>query len=386
MTTDLLKPLTLRLPATIDSGADIAAAAVGRTLRARGWRRVLVVTSPSVHAAAEALATAWREEGTTIDIAADVPPEPTSGACERLRSRARDFGPDAVVAVGGGSVLDVAKLVAALHGRAEPVTDFYGLGRVGSRRAGLVCVPTTAGTGSEVSPNALLFDDATGAKQAVIDPALVPDAAVVDPTLTVSLPAGLTATTGIDALTHCLEAYANRSAHPLVDGFALEGVRLIAGNLARAVSEGSDLAARAAVATGSLYGGLCLGPVNTAAVHALAYPLAGEYHLSHGLSIALLLPHVVRHNLSAMPGRYAALARAMGAVEPDDTAAAARLPARLDALLAATGVPMGLLRHGVAADAVPRLAAAALKVTRLLRNNPRELDAPGAEAIYRAAL
>jgi alcohol dehydrogenase class IV len=386
MTTDLLKPLTLRLPAMIDSGADIAATAVARTLRSRGWRRVLVVTSPSVRAVAETLATTWREEGTTIDIAADVPPEPTSGVCERLRSRARDFGPDAVVAIGGGSVLDVAKLVAALHGRAEPVPDFYGQGRVGSRRAGLVCVPTTAGTGSEVSPNALLFDDATGAKQAVIDPALVPDAAVVDPTLTVSLPAGLTATTGIDALAHCLEAYANRAAHPLVDGFALEGVRLIAGNLARAVADGSDLAARAAVATGSLYGGLCLGPVNTAAVHALAYPLAGEYHLPHGLSIALLLPHVVRHNLSAMPGRYAALARAMGVTEPDDAVAAAALPARLDALLAATGVPTELLRHGVAAEAVPRLAAAALKVTRLLRNNPRELDAPGAEAIYRAAL
>ncbi len=386
MTTDLLKPLVLRLPATIDSGANIAGASVARLLRSRGWQRVLVVTSPSVRASAETLAVAWRDDGTTLAFAADVPPEPTSGVCERLRARARDFGPDAIVALGGGSVLDAAKLVAALHGRTEPVTDFYGQGRVGARRTGLICVPTTAGTGSEVSPNALLFDDATGAKQAVIDPALVPDAAVVDPTLTVSLPAGLTATTGIDALAHCLEAYANRAAHPLVDGFALEGVRLIAGNLARAVADGSDLAARAAVATGSLYGGLCLGPVNTAAVHALAYPLAGEYHLPHGLSIALLLPHVVRYNLPAMPGRYAALARAMGAVEPDDAAAAAGLPGRLDALLAATGVPMGLLRHGVAAEAVPRLAAAALKVTRLLRNNPRELDALGAEAIYRSAL
>lgn len=386
MTTDLLNPLTFRLPATITAGADIAAAAVGRTLQVRGWRRVLVVTSPSLRAAAEALGTVWRDGGVTLDFAADAPPEPTSGACERLRAYAREFGPEAVVAVGGGSVLDIAKLVAALHGRAEPVTEFYGQGRVGSRRVGLVCVPTTAGTGSEVSPNALLFDDVTGAKQAVIDPALVPDAAVVDPALTVSLPAGLTATTGIDALTHCLEAYANRSAHPLVDGFALEGVRLIAGSLPRAVADGRDLVARAAVATGSLYGGLCLGPVNTAAVHALAYPLAGDYHLPHGLSIALLLPHVVRHNLPAMPGRYAALARAAGATEANDAAAAASLPGRIDALLAATGVPMGLLRHGVTAAAVPRLADAALKVTRLLRNNPRELDAPGAEAIYRAAL
>lgn len=386
MTTDLLKPLTLRLPATIECGAQIATEAVARLLAAGGRKRAWVVTSPSVRTSAETLAARWSGDGIAWELAAEVSPEPTSGVCEALRERARRFQPDVVVAVGGGSVLDVAKLVAALHARPEPVAAFYGLGRVGGRSTGLVCVPTTAGTGSEVSPNALLFDDATGSKQAVIDPSLVPDAAVIDPALAVSLPAGLTATTGIDALTHCLEAYANRAAHPLVDGFALEGVRLIAAHLPRAVAKGSDLEARAAVATGSLYGGLCLGPVNTAAVHALAYPLAGEYHLPHGLSIALLLPHVVRHNLSAMPARYAELARAMGVTETDDAAAAARLPARLDALLASTGIPAGLGRHGVRADAVPRLAAAALKVTRLLRNNPRELDAPGAEAIYRAAL
>jgi len=385
MMPDLLKPLTLRLPASIESGPGCAADAIGRLRRAGGQRRVFVVTSPSVRAAVETLAPAWSEDGVVVEIVAEVPPEPGSGVCEALRVRARAFAPDLVVAIGGGSVLDIGKLVAALHDRSEPVTDFYGIGRVDARRTALICVPTTAGTGSEVSPNALVRDEATGAKQAIIAPCLVPDAAIVDPVLMVSLPPALTATTGLDALAHCLEAYANKAAHPVIDGIALAGVRLIAPHLARAVADGGDLGARAALATGSLYGGLCLGPVNTAGVHALAYPLAGEFHLAHGLSIALLLPHVVRYNLSAMPGRYAALARALGVRSADDAAAAAQLPDRLTALVAAAGVAMGLGRHGVTREAIPRLADGAIKVTRLLRNNPREIDAAAAASIYRDA-
>lgn len=386
MMPDLLMPLTLRLPTTIESGPGCAADALGRRVRADGCRRVWVVTSPSVRAAVEAMAPAWREGGVVVEIVAEVPPEPTSGVFETIRVRARGFAPDLVVAIGGGSVLDIGKLVAALHDRAEPVTEFYGIGRVAARRTALVCMPTTAGTGSEVSPNALVRDDATGSKQAVISPCLVPDAAIVDPALMVSLPPALTATTGIDALAHCLEAYASKAAHPVIDSVALEGVRLIAKNLVRAVEDGADLRARAALAAGSLHGGLCLGPVNTAGVHALAYPLAGEFHLAHGLSIALLLPHVVRYNLPAMTGRHATLARMLGArSEDDDAAAAAQLPGRLAGLIAAAGVPTGLGRHGVTREAIPRLAAGAIKVTRLLRNNPREIDAAAAESIYREA-
>jgi alcohol dehydrogenase class IV len=315
-----------------------------------------------------------------VEIVTGVPPEPTTACGEQLRAQAARFAPDLVLAIGGGSVLDVAKLVAALHDHAEPLSAFYGVNVfTGQRRTALACVPTTAGTGSEVSPNALLYDESVSAKKAVISPALVPDAAIVDPQLMVSLPPALTATTGLDAITHCLEAYANKVAKPETDRYALEGVRLIGAHLPRAVANGSDLAARSAVALGSLYGGMCLGPVNTAAVHALAYPLGGEFHLAHGLSIALLLPHVVWFNLSALPERHAALAGALGA------ATTAELPAKLQELAVRCGVRMGMGHHGIPRDAFPRMADAALQVTRLLKNNPREVTRADALAIYAAA-
>jgi alcohol dehydrogenase len=373
-----LPPITLLQPPRVHFGAGCAAGAVTALARG-GHRRVFLVTSPSVRPHADQLAALLRAEQAVVEIVTGVPPEPTTACCEQLRAQARAFAPDLVLAVGGGSVLDVAKLVAALHDRDEPASAFYGVNVLSGRRTALACVPTTAGTGSEVSPNALLYDEAAVAKKAVISPALVPDTAIVDPALTLSLPPALTATTGLDALTHCLEGYANRAAHPAIDVHALEGVRLIGANLARAVADGSDLAARSAVALGSLHGGLCLGPVNTAGIHALAYPLGGEFHLAHGLSIALLLPHVVRFNLPALPDRHAALAHALGG------ASAAELPGLLERLIARCGIPARLSGHGIPRDALPRMADTALLVTRLLKNNPREITRADAIRIYESA-
>lgn len=369
---------SLPLPSSVTFGVGCAGEAV-TTLLCTGRQRVFLITSPAVLKQVEPLASRMRAAGATVELVTGVPPEPTTACCELLRAKAAAFRPDLVLAVGGGSVLDVAKLVAALHDRPEPVATFYGINVLAGRRTALACVPTTAGTGSEVSPNALLYDEAVSAKKAIISPALVPDAAIVDPALMRSLPPGLTATTGLDALTHCLEAYANKAAKPDIDPYALEGVRLIGTNLARAVGDGDDLDARTAVALGSLYGGLCLGPVNTAGVHALAYPLGGEFHLAHGLSIALLLPHVVRFNLAALPERHATLAAALGG------ATAADLPGKLAELADHCGVSMGMSAHGIPRDAFPRMADAALQITRLLKNNPREITRADALAIYAAA-
>jgi alcohol dehydrogenase class IV len=370
--------ITLRQPPQITFGAGCATPAV--TSFARGThRRVFLLTSPSVLPHANVLADALRAESAVVEIITGVPPEPTTTCCELIRATARAFAPDLVLAVGGGSVLDVAKLVAALHDRPEPVSAFYGVNVLAGRRTALVCVPTTAGTGSEVSPNALLLDEAAVAKKAVISPALVPDAAIIDPSLMLSLPPALTATTGIDALTHCIETYANLAAHPAVDLHSLEGARLIGANLARSVEDGSDLAARSSVALGSLYGGLGLGPVNTAGVHALAYPLGGEFHLAHGLSIALLLPHVVRFNLPSLPERHAALAAALGAASVE------ALPGRIEHLISACGIKAGLSAHGIPRDALPHIAGVGMGVTRLLRNNPREITRADALRIYEAA-
>ncbi len=378
-------PITLLQPARIHFGVGIASTAVANLAR-HGHCRVFLITSHSVRAHAERLAAILRAENATVDIFDGVPPEPSTACCEELRAAAAIFAPDLVLAVGGGSVLDVAKLVAALHDRAEPVNSFYGSGLVLGRRTALACVPTTAGTGSEVSPNALLFDESAVAKKAVISPALVPDTAIIDPQLMATLPPALTATTGIDALAHCLEGYANKAAHPIVDLYALNGVRLIAAHLLRAVRDGHDLVARSAVALGSFYGGLCLGPVNTAAVHALAYPLGGEFHVPHGRSIAVMLPHVVRYNLSAAASRYAEIARALGITGTgSDSDIAGRGAERLAELCAECGIRPRLIQCGIPANAIPRLAVEAMKVTRLLKNNPRELTLDDAEAIFRQA-
>ncbi len=379
------RPITLLQPARIAFGVGCAANAALEFSRGQ-HRRAVVISTAALSAPAQSLAQTLRDAGIATEVLFEPPAEPTITSCEDLRRRTHAAQPDVVYALGGGSVLDVAKLAAALHDRSEPVSQFIGNGLVTTRGTALVCVPTTAGTGSEVSPNALLLDEAAQAKKAVISPVLVPDVAIVDPELMRSLPPALTATTGIDALAHCLEAYANLSAHPVVDLHALEGVRLIAQHLPRAVANGHDMEARSAVALGSLYGGLCLGPVNTNGVHALAYPLGGEHHLPHGLSIALMLPHVVAFNCTALPERHAALARALGAPDlGNDSRTAAQLPERLHALLAACRVPMGLERHNIPSAKLPQLAEAGLLVTRLLKNNPRPVSRDDAVAIYQAA-
>lgn len=375
----LLRPPLLRYGAgAVDGCAEF--------LRAGGYRKVLVVKSPHIGGAEAAIA-ACGEAVESLIIDESVPPEPDVAACEAVVRAAGSPAPDVVIGLGGGSVLDVAKLAAAVAGADYGVRDLLGAGPPPPRRAALVCIPTTSGTGSEVSPNAILYDEEAKAKRAAIGPALVPDAAFVDPCLTLSLPPEITAATGIDALSHCIEAYTNLFAHPVIDLYALEGVRLIAGALERAVRDGSDLEARAALSLGSLYGGYCLGPVNTAAVHALSYPLGSRFRLPHGLSNSLLLPHVLRFNISAAPERHAAVARAMGAEAGSDIMATAEEGVRLvEQLSARCGLPKGLSACGVTAEDIPSLAAAALKVTRLLKNNPRPVSQADAEQIYHQAL
>jgi alcohol dehydrogenase class IV len=382
----LPRTITLRQPGALTFGAGCAKDAVDWLLT-RQPRGVLVVHSSSATASVAPLVERLQASGVTVVVINRVPAEPDVASFEQLRTGIRGAKVDAVLAIGGGSVLDIAKLLAALHDSTVSVRDYFGNGLLPSRPPALVCLPTTAGTGSEVSPNAILYDDADQLKKAVISPHLVPDAVFVDPQLTVSVPPALTAATGIDALSHCLEAYANRAAHPLVDLYALQGIRLIAAHLKRSVDQPDDLDARSALALGSVYGGLCLGPVNTAAVHALAYPLGSEFRLAHGLSIALLLPHVVRFNLPAAPGRYADIARALGVADgADSVATATRGAERLASLGAECGIPSGLAACGVPANAIPRMAASAMKVTRLLKNNPRDVTLADAEEIYRLAL
>ena len=382
-------PTTVSLiqPRTLLFGAGCAARCAA-DLVARDARRVFVVTSPSAARHAEPIAAAVRQAGREVFTWDSVRGEPSVDVFRRALAAARDARADAVVGLGGGSPMDVAKLVAALLGSAQDVNDAFGIGNLAAPRATyLACLPTTAGTGSEVSPNAVLLDEAAKLKKAVIGPQLVPDAAYVDPLLTLSVPPAVTAATGMDALTHCIEAYANKLAHPLIDPIALAGISLIARNLARAVEHGDDVAARSAVAQGSLYGGMCLGPVNTAAVHALSYPLGSEFHVAHGVSNAVLLPHVLDFNLPAAPGRYADIAVALGAErrDGDDTGTAYRGLELVRGLSRRCGIPAHLIKLGVPPGAVERMAQAAMSVQRLLVRNVREVTLHDAIEIYRRA-
>jgi len=347
---------------------------------------VFLVTSPPIVGLTEPLVEALRADGVEVSIYDEIATEPAVATAEGAMSEARAFEPDAVIGLGGGSAIDVAKVVAALYDGRQEIRDIFGIGQLTSRALDMVSLPTTAGTGSEVTPIAILLDEEENLKKGIVSPHLVPDAAYVDPQLTASLPPAVTAATGLDALTHCIECYASKVAHPAVDLYALQGIKLIAANLLRAVERGDDMEARANMALGSLYGGLCLAPVNTAAVHALSYPLGSEFHVPHGISNAILLPHVVRFNLPAAPDRYAQMGLALG-VKPgaDDRETAERGVERLFALYGACNIPAKMSELGVPEEAIPRMAEAAMKVTRLLKNNLRDVTAADAEAIYRAA-
>ena len=348
--------------------------------------RILVVTSSRVLGALGDLMRQLESLEAATTVYSGVDAEPTIGVFHEALALATKTKADAVIGVGGGSAMDVAKLVAALAHTDQDVDDVFGIERVAARKVFLACLPTTSGTGSEVSPNAILLDERDHLKRGVISQHLVPDAAFVDPLLTLTVPPPVTAATGLDALVHCIEAYANKFAHPVVDLFALEGIRLVGSGLLQAVRNGADVAARENMALASLFGGLCLGPVNTAAVHALAYPLGGEFQVPHGVSNAVLLPHVMRFNLPAALDRYERIALALGVPGGDSPdATASRGVERLIALSKECGVPQRLSDLGIPREAIPRLAKSGMTVTRLLKNNPRPLSEADAIGIYEGA-
>jgi alcohol dehydrogenase class IV len=380
------KILTHRQPRTLVFGIGCARQCAADYAQS-GRKRALLVTAPPTLALAEPLAADLRAAGVDVAVWPGVDREPTVSLFAEVLAAARKHKCDGVVGLGGGSALDVAKLVAALAESRQAVTEVWGIGKLESRSLYLACLPTTAGTGSEVSTNAILLDEAEHLKKGVVSPHLVPDAAYVDPALTFGVPPPVTAATGMDALTHCIEAYANVNAHPMTDLLALEGIRLIGANLRQVVANGRDAAGRSAVALGSVYGGLCLGSANTGAVHALAYPLGGEHHVPHGVANAVMLPHVLAFNLPAMPERYARIAEALGAQPGRDAIETAeRGVALLRDWSRTIGIPPDLTSLGIPADAIPALAASAMTVTRLLKNNPRPVTHEDAVRIYRSAL
>lgn len=375
--------ITLQQPSRIVLGEG-AADRFAEEFLAHGFRKLFLMTAPPIRPLIEGIITKIEASGAEVRIYDRITAEPALDEVVGIIDEARSFGVDSVAGIGGGSVLDAAKIVACFARSEQQVADCFGTGLIKQRGLWCACLPTTSGTGSEVSPNAILLDRAEKLKKGIVSPYLLADAAYIDPLLTLTVPAKITAETGMDALSHCIESYTNRHAHPVVDRYALTGIELIAKNLERAVKDGSDREARAALSLGSYYGGLCLAPVNTAAVHALSYPLGGEYHISHGLANAILLPPVMRFNLSSNIAKHAAIARAVGVdcTGLTDEEAAQKGVEAVAALAERCGIPSTLTALGIGREKVESLADAAMKVTRLLVNNPREVTREDAIAIY----
>ena len=377
-----MKQITLLQPQKIVFGTGCIATLV-EDYKKMGLQRLFVLTAPPIRPLIEDTLAELKSAGVSIEVFQEIVAEPTVNDFKKILEVARQFKADSVVGVGGGSVLDVTKLIAAFINSDQQVEDCFGTGFINQKGLWFACLPTTAGTGSEVSPNAILLDERDHLKKGIVSPFLIADVAYVDPKLTWTVPAKVTADTGMDALTHCIEAYTNKFAHPSVDIYALQGIRLIAANLEKAVKNGQDQEAREALAFGSLYGGLCLGPVNTAAVHALSYPLGGEFHIPHGLSNAILLPSVMKFNMPANIKRHAEVAIALGC-QPgaNDEETAQRGVDFIYQLADAVGIPQKLTDLGIPQTAVDGMAKAAMQVQRLLKNNPREVTEQDARDIY----
>ncbi|MBK6334626.1 MAG: iron-containing alcohol dehydrogenase [Betaproteobacteria bacterium] len=356
-----------------------------------GGRRVLIVSDQGV--ARAGLVDRPRQllvaAGLAVTVLDDTPPEPEVKHVEMLFAAAKAAGgADVVVGIGGGSAMDVAKILAVML--AQPVTLSALLAREPIRRRGLptVMVPTTAGTGSEATPNAIVLVPEDELKVGIVSPRLMPDGVILDPLLTLSLPPAITASTGMDALTHAIECYCSRKGNLFSDLYGLEAIRLIAGSIRRAYEHGSDVDARHDMLLGAYYGGVCIATSSTTAVHALAYPLGGKYRIAHGLSNAMLLPFVMEFNLVGSEPRFHAMAAAMGlpvaGLAPH--AAGERMIEALYALNADLGIVSSLRDKGITARDVEGLVDGAAKVTRLLDNNPRPMTRSDMHAIYERLL
>lgn len=354
-----------------------------------GARHALIVTDAGFlkTGLVDAPIAGLRAANLEVSIFSDVVADPPEAVVLQAAADARKNNIDLVIGLGGGSSMDVAKLIAVLTAGDQPLGTMYGIGNVKGGRLPLMQVPTTAGTGSEVTPISIVTTGAT-TKMGVVSPHLYADLAILDAELTVGLPPKVTAATGIDAMVHAIEAYTTRlKKNPLSDMLARQALTLLANNLIPACENGKNLEARQAMLLGAMLAGQAFSNAPCAAVHALAYPIGGIFHVPHGLSNSLVLPHVLRFNVSHAAAHYAELAeivapKAQGSMEARSHA----LIEMMTQIAARVGIETRLRQVGIAESDLDRLADDAMLQTRLLTNNPRELSRDDARAIYAAAL
>jgi alcohol dehydrogenase len=349
----------------------------------REAKRIFLVTDAGVRtlgltdAAVESLQAA----GLDVHVFDQVVADPPKDIVLMAEDEARAFGAEIVIGLGGGSSLDTAKLIALLLGSSQTLEEMYGVNNATGPRLPLVLIPTTAGTGSEVTPiSVITIGEST--KMGVNAPPLYADIAVLDAELTLGLPRAVTAATGIDAMVHAIEGYTSRiEKNPISDSLALAGLKKLHGAIERACLDGQDVEAREDMLTGALLAGQAFANAPVGAVHALAYPLGGVFHIPHGLSNSLMLPPVLRFNAEAAEPLYATLADHLGLHASTDG-----LVEEMERIAGAVGIETRLSQLGISHNDLPRLAEEAMEVKRLLVNNPREMTRDAALACYEAVL
>tara|TARA_B100000768_G_scaffold51177_1_gene49871 strand:- start:2518 stop:3669 length:1152 start_codon:yes stop_codon:yes gene_type:complete len=382
-----MTPFTFNTTPSLRMGAGLASQ-LGDIVKPICGDNILFVTDPGMVATGlvAPVIESLRAVGITVRVFDQVQADPPEAIILQAAYMARNVS--CVVGFGGGSSLDVAKLAALLAASEQPLTEAYGIGNAVGPRLPLVLVPTTSGTGSEVTPISIVTTGASE-KMGVVSPLILPDVAVLDPALTLGLPAHVTAATGIDAMVHAIEAFAsaNPNNNPVSRALAVEALRLMGRVLKRAVDTPKDIDARSDMMLGSMLAGQAFANSPVAAVHALAYPIGGHYKVPHGLSNALVLPHVLRFNAEVAPLVYAELLPhvfpQVSATGVDD--AAMKFVEGMADLSQACGLPQNLRDVGIKKEALPMLARDAMNQTRLLVNNPRPVDEAAALAIYEAA-
>ena len=383
------KVAIFRIPAQITFGCG-AADTVGAEAKRLGGTRCFLIVDPNLVklGVPEQMTSALKTEGVETCLWTEVEPEPSVQSVEFSAAAAREFRCDLVVAVGGGSALDTAKAVTLLTRNPGALEEYFGIGLVKQRGAPSILIPTTSGTGAEITPNSLFYVPAIQEKKAVVSPHTIPDVAIIDPLLTLSVPPKVTAATGMDALSHAVEAYTSLNASPMTDLYALEAIRLIGAHLRTAVANGNDLPAREAMARASFYAGIAIGNAGTNIVHALAYPLQGQHRVTHGVANSLLLPYGMEFNALSSLCKFATVAEALG--EPiaglSPRAAASKSAEACRLLSLDVGIPQRMREVGIVAEHIGSLVDGAMKMTRLWANNPRQVRPEDARAILEKAL
>jgi alcohol dehydrogenase len=363
---------------------------IGLEVKALKGGKVLIVTDPGIIRAGllKPVEESLQHAGLPWSIFDQVEPDPRIEVVEECFRTARQEQADCIIGLGGGSSLDIAKVVAVRLTNSGKIDDFFGIDLIPNPGVPVILVPTTAGTGSEVTPIAILSDTREKLKKGIVSSHLLPKSALLDPKLTIGLPPAVTAFTGMDAMIHAIEAYTSVNANGLTDHLAFRAMELTSGNLLTAYARGEDLNARSKMLEGSLLAGMAFANAGVTAVHAFAYPLGGEFHhIPHGLANSVMLPHVLRFNMLGNLPKFADVASALGvaAGELTDRQAAEEGLEVIEGLMADLEIPLRLRDLQVPEEAIPKMAQGVMKVTRLLANNPRRITLQDAERIYRNA-